>query len=792
MAVFKCKMCGASLDVREDERVVTCRHCDTAQTLPKLIEPQAEALYDRAGHFRRNNEYDKAAGIYEHILLMDQTDAEAYWSLVLCRFGVEYVEDPVSRKRIPTVNRTQYTSVFDDANYQAALQHATPPQRILYETEAAAINEIQKGILEVSQKEEPFDIFLCYKESDHNGRRTPDSVIAQELYYQLTNEGFKVFFARITLEDKLGIAYEPYIFAALNSAKVMIALGTCTDHFNAVWVKNEWSRFLVMAKNGAKKVLIPAYKNMDAYELPDEFAHLQAQDMNKIGFEQDLIRGIKKILQAAQPAQSTPAADTSVIPLLKRVFMMLEDGDFNRADELCEQALNIDPENPRAYVAKLLIENRLKSVDELADLKMPFGNSPHFQKVMRFGDDTLKTSMQDHLKRINERNREQTLQEQYNKATVAMERAQSEEAFLMAAKFFEAVGDYRDAVSRREECVKKGEEARAEAMYRQAVHASQGSYSEVSEAIGLFSRIPTYRDSAQRADACKMRLEELKRQEDETRRLQEEKQRLWQEEEARRLLVQKKKRKIRGILGSIAMAFLIAIIAGWYVHQAWIVPQKSYREAMVLFENGDFADAYTIFRELGNYRNSEQYVKDIEKTMQLPIGISVKFGTYEQNPLVANKEGITWQVIESKDGKALIISDYILECKPFHDTYCEVTWEGSSLREWLNDDFYNTSFSEKEKEAILTTGADKLFLLNVEQATIYFSSNYDRLANMSYATKDTGNGSWWLRDNASSNDRVSAVYKNGAVYNAGYAVTNDEVGVRPAMWVDLKEFDFAN
>ena len=79
----------------------------------------------------------------------------------------------------------------------------------------------------------------------------------------MTKEGFKVFFSRITLEDKLGTAYEPYIFAALNSAKVMVVLGTKPEHFNAVWVKNEWNRYLALIKAGAEKTLIPAYQDMD-------------------------------------------------------------------------------------------------------------------------------------------------------------------------------------------------------------------------------------------------------------------------------------------------------------------------------------------------------------------------------------------------------------------------------------------------------------------------------------------------------------------------------------------------
>ncbi len=294
--IFKCKMCGGSLEILDNESVSECEYCGTKQTIPRLDSEKKVNLYDRANHFRRNHEYDKAMEIYEQILNEDSTDAESYWSLVLCKYGIEYVEDPSSHKRIPTVNRTQYTSIYNDDNYKMALNCADTLQKIIYEEEAKYINDIQKEILEISQKETPFDIFICYKESDESGRRTRDSVIANDLYHQLTQEGFKVFFSRITLEDKIGTAYEPYIFAALNSAKAMIVLGTKSDYFTSPWVKNEWSRYLALINQGQQKMLVPAYRDMDPYDLPEEFSHLQALDMGKLGFIQDLIRGLKKLL----------------------------------------------------------------------------------------------------------------------------------------------------------------------------------------------------------------------------------------------------------------------------------------------------------------------------------------------------------------------------------------------------------------------------------------------------------------------------------------------------------------
>ena len=410
MAVFRCKMCGGTLEFEPGAAIGVCEYCGTKQTLPRLDDDRRANLYDRANHYRRNNEYDKAAQIYETILNEDNTDAEAYWSLVLCRYGVEYVEDPATHKRVPTVNRTQFTSIFDDDNYRSAIRLADGERRAIYEAEAAAINGIQKGILAISEKEKPFDVFICYKETDGNGERTPDSVLAYDLYQQLTQEGFKVFFARVTLEDKLGAAYEPYIFAALNSAKVMVVLGTKPEYFNAVWVKNEWSRYLSLVKqSGGKKALIPAYKDMDPYDLPEEFSHLQGQDMSKLGFMQDLVRGIEKIARAGKlktEAQGTAAINSgaaNVASLLDRAFELLEEGEWEIADKYCKQVLDQDLENAEAYLGKLMAGLRVRRKEGLAACAQPFDRNVNYQRIVRFGDEALKAELNGYLDRIKKR-----------------------------------------------------------------------------------------------------------------------------------------------------------------------------------------------------------------------------------------------------------------------------------------------------------------------------------------------------------------------------------------------------
>lgn len=482
MAVFKCKMCGGSLEIKDGESTAVCEYCGTRQTLPRLDDERRANLYDRANHFRRNNEFDKAMSIYEQILNDDKTDAEAYWSIVLCRYGIEYVEDSSTQKRVPTVNRTQYASVLSDADYKSAIQYADGYQRDIYEAEAKVIDEIQKGILAVSKNEKLFDVFICYKETDGVGHRTPDSVFAGELYHQLTQEGFKVFYSRVTLEDKLGSAYEPYIFAALNSAKVMVAIGTKPEYFNAAWVKNEWGRYLSLIKNGAKKTLIPAYKDMDPYDLPEDFSHLQAQDMSKLGFMQDLIRGVKKL--AASEHEITPTvatassgSGTNVAALLKRAFIFLEDGEWKSADDYCEKVLDLEPENADAYVGKLMAELQTKCRSNLADSPEPLEKYNTYQKAIRFGDEKLKSELEEYNKSIIQRNENTRLEKTYKQAENTMRWGfDCKETTMLkeAAELFKSIPMYKDSFEKAETCLKKIEELKAErkVYFEKVIHIS--------------------------------------------------------------------------------------------------------------------------------------------------------------------------------------------------------------------------------------------------------------------------------------------------------------------------------
>lgn len=304
MPVYRCKMCGGTLNVKNDSTVCECEFCGAKQTVPSTADDKKEKLFDRAQRMLARKEFDKAGTVYESIINEYPNDAEGYWGSILCRYGIEYVDDPITGEKKPTCHRASYESIMDDSDFELVMENADSLSRSLYRQQAEQIEEIRKSITAISGKEDPYDIFICYKETDENGSRTEDSVMAQDIYDRLTEKGYRVFFSRISLEDKLGHDYEPYIFAALNSARVMLVFGTCAEYFEAVWVKNEWNRFLKLMTKDHDKYLIPCYKGMEAYDMPTQFARFQAQDMGRIGAEQDLLRGIKKLLDNTNDQQN--------------------------------------------------------------------------------------------------------------------------------------------------------------------------------------------------------------------------------------------------------------------------------------------------------------------------------------------------------------------------------------------------------------------------------------------------------------------------------------------------------
>ncbi len=315
MAVLKCKMCGASLEAVEGQQTVRCAYCDSVQTVPRLDDELKLKMFERATELRIKCEFDQAAVVFQNIAMQFPDEAEAYWGLCLCEYGIEYVDDPKTGAKVPTCHRTQAQSITSYHNFIKACECAAPEARVKYEEEAAEIDRLQAKILQISRAEQPYDIFICYKETDDvTGQRTEDSVAAQDIYTELTKKGYNVFYSRVTLRSKAGSEYEPFIYAALSSAKVMLVIGSKPQYFNAVWLKNEWSRYLGMI-SGGNKTIIPCYRDVMIEDIPKELRNFQALDMENVIFYGDLMNSIERVVQPKVNSVSAPVqAEKSTAP----------------------------------------------------------------------------------------------------------------------------------------------------------------------------------------------------------------------------------------------------------------------------------------------------------------------------------------------------------------------------------------------------------------------------------------------------------------------------------------------
>ena len=642
MAVIKCKMCGGDLNISEGSSVVECEYCGSKQTIPTADNEKKLTLFARAGRLLRGCEFDKASGVFESIVADFPEEAEAYWGLVLCKYGIEYVDDPATGKKVPTCHRSSFDSVLDDPNYEQACENGDVIARRVYREEARQIEELRKGIIEVSGKEVPYDIFISYKETDDQGNRTLDSVIAQDLYNELTEKGYRVFFSRISLEDKLGVEYEPYIFAALNSARLMLVVGTDYEHFDAVWVKNEWSRFLKLISSGQKKVLIPVFKNMDPYDMPKEFAKLSAQDMGKVGAMQDLLRGVEKILGSkTEEKKETVVIQQSsggpnVQAMLDRGSMALEDKKWEDAQGFFNRALDMDAKCGEAYLGLFLVENSCRNAEEYAAAQIERlrtcqsetltacdQQEERIQKTVQdnvvpgyLDEETLKALFEyDRSYTSNLRNRQEQLQEteqffsqdrslsrirQYAVEETAEKLKGMENkifAFLKDAIAEAQAEDEANVARVTAEYAADLEKAEAEAsrMRKEAENRREGDYAAACQAVDRASNASEYLELSKRFAA----FNGYKESEKKKKHCEEAWQKL-KEREAKAARLRKKKRTaIVGCMSVLAFLFVLLLIKV-------IIPAMQYKSAATHYAAGEYFDASILFSKAGSYKDSKE------------------------------------------------------------------------------------------------------------------------------------------------------------------------------------------
>ena len=258
-------------------------------------------------------------------------------------------------------------------------------------------------------------------------------------------------------------------------------------------------------------------------------------------------------------------------------------------------------------------------------------------------------------------------------------------------------------------------------------------------------------------------------------------------------------------------------------------PENIY-EATITALQTQMADADTSQNTEGQ-EASESTVLDFITT-----GATINFGTYEQdNDPTNGNEPIAWIVLTADDDKCLLLSKYLLEPMAYNnsDNYDEdITWQDSSLRNWLNNDFLSTAFNRTDQSLIISSqlsnsdnpkfesdgGADttdKIFLLSQNDILLYLSDgeelkcpmtdtaqqklsdlylnsdlgDYESNLAMLKRLSEEGGGKlfwwWWLRTPGQTNSWASVVDIDGSVDLWGGVINSYFGAVRPALWLDL-------
>ena len=592
-------------------------------------------------------------------------------------------------------------------------------------------------------------------------------------------------------------------------------------------------------KKDRSRLLIPCYRNMDPYELPEEFAHLQAQDMSKIGFINDIVRGIRKVIVKDAPQtsrtetamlQQAAVSGTTAVAQIKRGNMALEDHEWDKADGFFEEALNLDPECAEAYLGKLMAKDKqsnwsawLKMTERRYEkcsserLEACLENTAHVEEMVKTyeldgylyagtirelytfdrnydSELSFRRSQKERQKRELAEERLLSRAQQYAKGETAKQIEEGLEGI-------EAVLDQRIAKAQEED---KANIARVTAAY--AVHLAQADkqaeeenhnaqnrreqrYQKCRSSMRAASSIPEYeeaktslmnmngyKDTVKLAEECQEKINRLNEQ----KRLEEERQAAFQKmaaEEASR-----KRKKLAGILAVAAVLCAIAVLIVTKV----IIPD------------------YVNKKEIAIYK------KEIKQLEQAEVGSTVQFGKYEQDNVMFNgKEPVEWVVLEKNKNALLVISKNALDCIPYNETKNEITWASSSLRAWLNNGFMHTSFSNAESRHIASTvvSADKnpkfdtdsgtdtqdqVFLLSVSEAEKYFKSSSERKCICTAYAKAEGDSTdrngqcgWWLRSSGESSLDAACVFTDGSFNYSGNNVNRSYSCVRPALWINL-------
>lgn len=290
MKKLKCLECGGEVIFCQDNLTCKCKYCGNTFILNKPLSDENFIKFQMATEYLDTFKFSDAKRLFCNILEQNEDFYECYWGAFLADYGIQFGLNRFG-EQVPTCHRANNQTVFDNHFYKKALFYADTLNKKRYIESATKIENVRKNIILNINIDKGYDVFICFKATEifDPNRRTIDYEFGNNIYEFLTKKGYKVFFSAKTLYEVKEQEFEPYIYKALSSCRVMLLLCSSIEKIESPWVKNEWGRFLDMhLGNGVVPICGNRMENFSPSALPSEL-----QKYNAIIFDENVLNNIE-------------------------------------------------------------------------------------------------------------------------------------------------------------------------------------------------------------------------------------------------------------------------------------------------------------------------------------------------------------------------------------------------------------------------------------------------------------------------------------------------------------------
>lgn len=379
-----CGICGGRIDPDESGSVGTCVGCGHSSVYPKSDHKKL----NRITYLRNIFRFDEGLKMAKDLIAQNPDDSEAHWAALLCEYGIQYAREGAARFPVCRKNISALPAVKESENYKHALYYATEDIQPSYEKLAGPLEDTYNIALNILKQDKEYDVFVLSPE----GITVDEDLEGEKLYLRCSqNLNLEVFYAPEMLSEMDAVEKAAQTAYAISHSKVLLPAFRSIDDCRNSYFKYVVDTFAAEAEKDTSKSAFPIFDShaVQFQQLPEKLVWVDdIFDCSEDEFMRELSEKIEGKLKPEEAAIVPDAIVTATAAnkenLIKRAYMFLEDGEFETADSYFDKILDIDIEDARAYIGKLLAECRIRSEEEIATLPQTVTDDKNFKKAIRF------------------------------------------------------------------------------------------------------------------------------------------------------------------------------------------------------------------------------------------------------------------------------------------------------------------------------------------------------------------------------------------------------------------------